>query len=137
VSIAAKALWFVESNLRSPVSLEYVAESLGISRFHLLRVFGLSIGMPLMRYVRSRRLSIAAVALASRDASILEVALDAGYSSHEAFTRAFGDHFGHTPESIRLARNNIHLKLMEPYKMTVSPTSPAQSPRIQRKARFS
>jgi AraC family transcriptional regulator len=101
------------------VSLESVAESLRISRFHLVRLFGLSFGTPLMRYVRSRRLSIAAVALASGEASILEVALEAGYSSHEAFTRAFGDHFGHTPESIRLARNTTHLKLMEPYRMTV------------------
>jgi AraC family transcriptional regulator len=131
VSIAAKALWLAESNLRSQVSLENMAESLAISRFHLLRLFGLSFGMPLMRYVRSRRLSIAAVALAAGDVSILEVALDAGYSSHEAFTRGFGDQFGHTPESIRLARNTTHLKLMEPYRMTVSPSSTAQVPHIQ------
>ncbi len=51
-----------------------------------------------MRYVRLRRLSIAAVALAAEDTSILEVALEAGYSSHKAFTRAFRDHFGHTPK---------------------------------------
>lgn len=84
-----------------------------------------------MRYVRSRRLSIAAVALAGGNDFILEVALDAGYSSHEAFTRAFSDHFHHTPELVRLARSTTHLELMEPYQMTVSPASRTQTPRIQ------
>jgi hypothetical protein len=57
-----------------------------------------------MRYVRARRLTKAAQALATGAPDILSLALDADYSSHEAFTRAFRDHFGVTPEAVR-ARN--------------------------------
>jgi AraC family transcriptional regulator len=32
---------------------------------------------------------------------LLDLALEAGYNSHEAFTRVFRDQFGFTPESIR------------------------------------
>ena len=54
-----------------------------------------------MRYVRGRRLTEAAKALSNGAPDILSVALDAGYGSHEAFTRAFRDEFGVTPETIR------------------------------------
>jgi AraC family transcriptional regulator len=46
-----------------------------------------------MQYVRARRLSEAARALAAGAPDILSVALEAGYGSHEAFTRAFRDRF--------------------------------------------
>ena len=48
-----------------------------------------------------RRLSEAARVLANGSPDILTVALDFGYGSHEAFTRAFRDQFGMTPESVR------------------------------------
>lgn len=54
-----------------------------------------------MRYVRGRRLTEAAKALSRGAPDIFSVALDAGYGSHEAFTRAFPDEFGVTPETIR------------------------------------
>ena len=47
-----------------------------------------------MRYVRGRRLTEAARALSDGATDILAVALDSGYGSHEAFTRAFRDQFG-------------------------------------------
>jgi AraC family transcriptional regulator len=47
-----------------------------------------------MRYVRGRRLTEAAKVLSDGAPDILTVALDAGYGSHEAFTRAFRDQFG-------------------------------------------
>ena len=50
-----------------------------------------------MRYVRARRLTRRTHAGANAP-DILQVALDAGYGSHEAFTRAFRDCFGITPE---------------------------------------
>jgi len=52
----AKALWFVESNLREEFDLKKVAEAACISRFHLCRVFASVTGMGPMQYVRVRRL---------------------------------------------------------------------------------
>ena len=70
-----------------------------------------------MRYVRSRRLTEAARALAAGAPDILAVALDAGYSSHEAFTRAFCDQFGTTPKKIRSQRHLDTIILVEPIQM--------------------
>ena len=47
-----------------------------------------------MAYVRARRLSDAARALIAGAPDILRLALDSGYASHEAFSRAFKSQFG-------------------------------------------
>src|ERR1700742_1751890 len=95
---AQKALWFIESHLAEPLTLDEIAEVAGISRFHLVRAFAAVTGLPVMRYVRARRLTEAARALAGGAPDILTVALEAGYGSHEGFTRAVRDHFGGAPE---------------------------------------
>src|SRR3954462_9493563 len=98
---AQKALWFIESHLADAMTLDEVAAIAGISRFHLVRAFAAATGLSVMRYVRARRLSEAARALASGAPDILSVALDADYGSHEAFTRAFREQFGLTPDAAR------------------------------------
>jgi AraC family transcriptional regulator len=107
-----KALWFIETNLGGALSLAEIAAFGGVSRFHLLRAFGAATGHSVMNYVRRRRLSEAAKQLAAGATDILAVALDAGYASHEAFTRAFRDQFGLTPETAR-ARGIDNIKLVE------------------------
>src|SRR5260370_25877578 len=96
-----KALWFIESQFASEITREDLAKAVGVSRFHITRAFGTATGRSIMRYVRGRRLTEAAKALSNGAPDILSVALDAGYGSHEAFTRAFRDEFGVTPETIR------------------------------------
>src|SRR6185312_8616815 len=85
----------------------------GVSRFHLSHAFLARTGRPLMTYVRGRRLTEAARALAKGAPDILTVALDAGYNSHEAFTRAFRDQFGLTPEAVREQGHVRQLNLVE------------------------
>ena len=63
VSVTSKALWYVESHLNDDVRLETVAESVGVSRFHLARAFSAAIGKSLTGYARARRLTVAAGAL--------------------------------------------------------------------------
>src|SRR6266404_3171321 len=104
---AQKALWFIESHLADELTLDEIAAIGGISRFHLVRAFAAATGLSVMRYVRARRLSEAARALADGAPDILGVALDADYGSHEAFTRAFRDHFGVTPETSAARRASI------------------------------
>src|SRR5204863_3523607 len=111
---AQKALWFIESHLAGDLSLDEIAGIAGISRFHLVRAFAAATGLSVMRYVRARRLSEAARALANGASDILGVALEADYGSHEAFTRAFREHFGVTPEMVRGSANLDTLQLQEP-----------------------
>lgn len=110
-----KAIWFVEGHLGDDFDLDDVAEVAGLSRHHMVRAFGQVTGFPVMRYVRARRLSEAARGLADGAPDILSVALSAGYGSHEAFTRAFRDQFGLTPEQVRRRGDVGNLRLVEPY----------------------
>ena len=114
---ATKALWFIENRFDMTLTLEAIAAHAGVSRFHMTRVFDARMGLPVMSYVRARRLTEAARGLARGAPDILTVALEAGYQSHEAFTRAFRDQFGMTPEQVRDRRHLNDLKLQEPFIM--------------------
>jgi AraC family transcriptional regulator len=124
-----KAIWFIESHLDSDLTLAQIAGIGGVSRYHMVRAFGVTTGCSVMRYVRARRLSEAARALAHGAPDILMVALDAGYSSHEAFTRAFRELFGVTPETIRSQRSTGNISLVGPIKMDETPSPALHPPR--------
>src|SRR5262249_41803824 len=102
-----------------------------VSRYHLARAFESATGLPVMRYVRGRRLTQAAETLAAGAPDILAVALDAGYGSHEAFTRAFSDQFGVTPEGIRAQGAMNHIERLEPIKMDETLLTHLAAPRIE------
>jgi AraC family transcriptional regulator len=128
---AQKALWFIESHLAGELTLDEISGVAGISRFHMVRAFAAATGLSVMRYVRARRLTEAARALANGAPDILNVALDADYGSHEAFTRAFRDYFGVTPETVRAATCLDHLKLQEPIVMDSTIIDNLQAPRFE------
>jgi AraC family transcriptional regulator len=127
---AQKALWFIESHLAEALTLDEVADIAGVSRFHLVRAFAAATGLPVMRYARARRLTEAARALADGAPDILSLALDADYGSHEAFTRAFRDHFGLTPETVRSGACLDQLKLQEPIMMDSTAFDQIKPPRF-------
>ncbi|MCF3639714.1 AraC family transcriptional regulator [Rhizobium sp. TRM95111] len=127
----AKAIWFIESHYGSVISLDEIARVAGMSRYHLSRRFGEMTGQTLTAYLRARRLSEAARQLAGGAEDILGVALDAGYGSHEAFTRAFRDQFGMTPETVRRRRDLTGLTLQEPIRMTAIPKTDLPKPRFE------
>ncbi|WP_439401128.1 AraC family transcriptional regulator [Bradyrhizobium sp. DASA03068] len=114
---AQRALWYIESHLAEPLTLDEIAAISGVSRFHIVRAFAAAVGLPVMRYVRARRLTEAARCLAKGAPDILSLALEADYGSHEAFTRAFRDQFGTTPEAVRAAACVNQLRLQEPILM--------------------
>lgn len=128
---AEKALWFVESHFARDISLDEVAAVAGVSRYHVTRAFAAAIGMPVIAYAKARRLSEAAKRLAQGAPDILAVALEAGYGSHEAFTRAFRDQFGMTPEQLRQGRILDIIQLVEPTPMSDTPPATLAPPRIE------
>jgi AraC family transcriptional regulator len=109
-----KALWFIETHFSREITLNEIASVAGVSRYHTSRAFAVTMGQPASRYTRGRRLTAAARLLADGAPDILTVALESGYNSHEAFTRAFRDQFGVTPESVRSQR---HIQLVEAREM--------------------
>ncbi|HKQ12332.1 MAG TPA: AraC family transcriptional regulator [Steroidobacteraceae bacterium] len=136
VNPVAKALWYVENNFAGELTLDQIAEVAGVSRYHVSRAFGEAIGRPITRYVRGRRLTEAAKALASGASDILTVALESGYGSHEAFTRAFREQFGQTPESVRAQRHLDNLELVEAVSMNYSVLKDLAEPRFETRKAF-
>jgi len=117
MSLATQAVWIIERNSERDLTLSGIAKACGVSRSHLANAFGTATGVSVMHYLRSRRLSEAAKALACGAPDILAVALDAGYASHEAFTRAFRDHFGATPERVRERGSVGGLPIVAPFEL--------------------
>jgi len=83
------------------VSLRDIAARSDWSADHFHRVFRTRVGLPVMDYVRRRRLTIAAGRLIGSDAPILELALEAGFNSQAAFTRAFARVYRRPPAAYR------------------------------------
>ena len=118
MSAVLKTVWFIETRFRdNDLTLETMAAHAGVSRSHLSRIFPIATGHQLSSYIRGRRLTEAAKDLAKGAPDSLDVALDAGYGSHEAVTRAFRDQFGLTPDDVRRRRSLDTLDLVEPLSM--------------------
>jgi AraC family transcriptional regulator len=109
-----KAIWFIESHFSHDITLDDLAWVCGLSRFQVSRLFSCATGTTVTAYVRGRRLTEAARALADGAPDILAVALQAGYGSHEAFSRAFRDQFGLSPAELRARGHLEGIALMEP-----------------------
>ena len=83
------------------LSLHYLSHELGYSEFYLSRKFREISGMQYRDYLRYRRLAFALKDLRDSGDGILEIALRYGFSSHEAFTRAFKEAYHITPSEYR------------------------------------
>jgi len=125
---ARRALWYIESHFAENPSLADIARVVGLSPFHLSRLFQVSTGTSVVRYQRGRRLTEAARQLAAGAGDILSVAMAAGYASHAAFTRAFSDQFGRSPEQVR-EQGLAGMALVEALKLTDTSTPCATKPR--------
>ncbi len=99
-----RVLAYIEANLEGDLSVTALSEVAAFSAFHFHRQFTAYLGMPVARYVQLLRLRRAGLSLlAARRRSVLEVALEAGFESPEAFTRAFRRLFGQAPRRFRQA----------------------------------
>ncbi|PKR91191.1 AraC family transcriptional regulator [Pleomorphomonas diazotrophica] len=136
MGVLEKAVWYLELNIGRPFTLAELADLCGASPWHLTRLFQTNVGLAPMSYLRARRLTIAAEALAKGDQDILPIALDAGYGSHEAFTRAFAGCFGMLPSAVRLARTTCNLPLMEPWTMNKDMIIDIAAPEFRERGAF-
>jgi AraC-like DNA-binding protein len=86
-----------------------LADRVGLSRSHVSRLVTAAAGEPPGALRRRLLLERAAYRLVTSAASILDVATESGYASHEAFTRAFSSAYGQAPA--RWRRNPTRLQL--------------------------
>ena len=91
----------IQANLDEDLSLDAVAKRVRLSPFHFHRLFRSAIGETLKQYTQRLRLERAANRLVIHDTTILDVALDSGFQSHETFSRSFQRRFKVTPRGYR------------------------------------
>jgi len=103
IDLIQRCIDSIESRLDSEISLERLAKDAGISFWHFLRVFRATVGETPKDYIRRRRLTRAACALVESQRTVLDIALEAGFESNEAFTRAFRLQFNRAPRDFRAA----------------------------------
>jgi AraC family transcriptional regulator len=89
---------------------EELAARLYLSRFHLDRIVSQVAGEPPRRFRRRILLERAAYRLLSTDRTVLDIAVEAGYGSHEAFTRAFTQAYGAPPAAWRRRPRAIRIE---------------------------
>lgn len=76
-------------HLQEPVTLGQLAARAGYSPYYCVRIFRELTGRTPFEYLRSLRLSRAAIELRDEKAQIIDIALDFVFDSQEGFTRAF------------------------------------------------
>lgn len=91
----------IKNKLDEELTLKHLAGRLCYSEFYFSRKFREISGMKLRDYLRYRKLAFALKDIRDTKCGILEIALDYGFSSHEAFTRAFKEAYGITPVEYR------------------------------------
>lgn len=136
MALLDRLIWQIESHLDDPLSLEVMADRCAVNRHHMCRAFQTATGLSIMAYVRARRLSAAAEAIAGGAPDLLQVALAAGYGSHEAFTRAFTAVHGVRPSDLKRTRDLSNLNLMEPLKMNMNMMTDVAPPKMRTREAF-
>lgn len=97
IDVTQRVLNYIEENIFENYTLEQLSERFAFSMFHFNRIFRAASGEPLMEYVRRRKLDVAAESLREGRAKIIEVAMQMGFGSQEAFSRAFKKIYGLSP----------------------------------------
>lgn len=99
-----KAVIYIESHLGSDIKVENVARAAGYSYYHLNRQFTAILGESVGSYIKKRRLADASKKLLYTDRKIIDIAMENGFDSPEAFSRAFKAIYKVSPQAYRKNR---------------------------------
>ena len=93
---------FIGKHLDQELELDELCRVACFSKYHFHRLFTVYTGIPLMGYIKWLRLKRAAHQLiVHKEERIINIALDAGFESHESFTRAFKQACNLNPSEFR------------------------------------
>lgn len=100
---------WIENNIDKNPTLDEMSRHVGYSPFYCSAKFHEYVGVSFKDYIRNRKLSLAALSLKNTNKRIIDIAFEYGFSSHEAFTRAFVKAYGYTPFKYRKCSPDILL----------------------------
>lgn len=100
-STVEKAKEYINQNFSSELSLEEMAQKVGISPYYLSKLFKEAEGVNYIDYVTGLRIEYAKECLMQSEKSIKEICHEAGYSDPNYFSRIFKKWAGVTPTEYR------------------------------------
>ncbi|HAU50377.1 MAG TPA: hypothetical protein DEG74_05830 [Clostridiales bacterium] len=127
LGLLIEALEFIEQNLASPIRTESISEHLHCSKSTIEKLFKYVNNISIRDYIIRRRMSRASRELVKNpDRSLLDIGMEYGYGSNEAFTRAFQSVWQVSPSEFRKNPSEFELfpgyrierELLEDKKMT-------------------
>ena len=92
---------WIDDNLHQPLRIDDIARHAGYSKWHLQRLFLQYKGESLGRYIRERKLLLAARDLRDTDRRVCDICLKYGFDSQQTFTRVFTRTFNLPPGAYR------------------------------------
>ncbi|PJJ28717.1 AraC family transcriptional regulator [Lacrimispora celerecrescens] len=104
-----QAVIYIENHLGYNMKVEDVAKAAGYSYYHLNRQFTAILGESIGSYIKKRRLADASKKLLYTDLKIIDIAIEYGFDSPEAFSRAFKAIYKVSPQSYRQNRLDIFI----------------------------
>lgn len=96
-----EALDYMEAHMKEKINYAEAARIACCSPARFQRMFTFATDVSPAEYVRCRRMSLAACELLAGDIKIVDLAMEYGYESPEAFTRAFQSFHGISPTGAR------------------------------------
>lgn len=96
-----KTLDHIEAHLAEEIQIEALAEIAALSLFYYQRLFTRLVKTPVREYIKLRRLAKCSIMLREKTNRIIDIAMEYGFGSHIAFTRAFKKTYGITPSQYR------------------------------------
>ena len=106
--IANDLMNYINENIQTDINIDYIAYELGISKFHLHKIFKEQMGTNIYETIKSIRLQKASnLLITNKYSTITEVASMCGYSSQTSFIRAFKERFEQTPKIWRCCRKRV------------------------------
>ena len=127
LGLLIEALEYIEKNLASPIRTESISEHLHCSKSTIEKLFKYVNNISIRDYIIRRRMSRASRDLVKNpDRSLLDIGMEYGYGSNEAFTRAFQSVWQVSPSEFRKNPSEFELfpgyrierELLEDKKMT-------------------
>lgn len=104
--IIYQAVEYVAKNFRETITLDKMANDLGVSKYVLSRMFSKTFHCNFNSYVNGVRLNYATAILESTQESITNLCLDCGFESQRTFNRVFKERFKVTPREYRNNRRS-------------------------------
>ncbi len=117
VQLIYKSIEYIDEHINQDIKVKELADHVGFSMFHYIRLFNELTRFSPKEYILKRKITEAAKMIVESESSILDVALEYGFNSHETFSRAFKRIQGISPNQVKQGRSLDGIRIYNPIEL--------------------